>query len=164
MSTRADYTDEEWNRLGRAPLVAALAISIADPGGPIEVLKESSAALRTIAEAAGDGRYGTFVAAVAADVAAKAKHRENPLGGFRPTGPEARQQVLDELRGVEALLVAKADETEADEFREWLRISAQRSAMAAREGGFLGIGGERVSAREQDMLGVLGEIFGTPAD
>ena len=72
--------------------------------------------------------------------------------------------MLDELRRVEALLVAKADETEADEFREWLRISAQRSAMAAREGGFLGIGGERVSAREQDMLGVLGEIFGTPAE
>ena len=158
MSTRADYTDEEWNRLGRAPLVAALAISIADPGGPIEVLKESSAALRTIAEAAGDGRYGRFVSAVATDVGAKAKRRENPLGGCR-----ARSFRPGLLRRVEALLVAKADETEADEFREWLRISAQRSAMAAREGGFLGIGGERVSKREQDMLGVLGEIFGTPS-
>ncbi|MDP9346634.1 MAG: hypothetical protein M3P44_13135 [Actinomycetota bacterium] len=163
MSTRADFTDEEWNRLGRAPLVAALAISIADPGGPIEVLRESGAALRTIAEAASDGRYGAFVTAVAADTAAKTKRRENPLGGFRPSGSEARDQILDELRRVEALLVAKADETEADEFREWLRISAQRSAMAAREGGFLGIGGERVSEREQEMLGQLGEIFGTPS-
>ncbi|MEP6952492.1 MAG: hypothetical protein ABI950_00360 [Solirubrobacteraceae bacterium] len=164
MSTRADYTDEEWDRLGRAPLVAALAISIADPGGPIEVLKESSAALRTIAEAAGDGRYGEFVTAVAGGAAAKAKRRENPLSGFRPSGPEARQQVLDELRRVEALLVAKADEPEADEFREWLRTSAQRSAMAAREGGFLGIGSERVSEREQEMLGAIGAIFGTPAE
>lgn len=164
MSTRADYTDEDWNRLGRAPLVAALAISIADPGGPIEVLKESGAALRTIAEAAEAGSYGAFVAAVAKDVAAKAQHRQNPLGGFKPTGPEARQQVLDELRRVEALLVAKADDDEADEFREFLRVSAQRSAMAAREGGFLGIGGELVSQREQDMLGELGEIFGTPAE
>lgn len=164
MSTRADYTDEDWNRLGRAPLVAALAISIADPGGPIEVLRESSAALKTIAEAADDGRYGAFVSAVATDVAAKARHRENPLGDFKPAGAEARQQVLDELRRVEALLVAKADDDEADEFREWLRISARRSAMAAREGGFLGLGGERVSQREQDMLGELGEIFGTPAE
>lgn len=33
---------------------------------------------------------------------------------------------------------------------------------AAKEGGFLGIGGERVSEREQPMLETLGEIFGVP--
>lgn len=164
VTDRADFTDQEWTRLGRAPLVAAMAISIADPGGPLEVLKESSAALRTIAEAAKEGGYGAFVTAVARHTAAAASRRENPLGGFRPTGPDAREQILDELRRVEALLVAKADDDEADEYREWLRVSAQRSAMAAREGGFLGIGGQRVSEREQEMLGRLGEIFGTPAE
>lgn len=164
VTVRDDYTEEEWVRLARAPLVVAMAISMADPGGPIEVLKESGAALRTITEAAEKRDQGPLVTAVAVDAAARARQRDNLLGGFRPTGADGRRQVLDELRRVEALLAAKADPRSADEFREWLRVCAQRAALAAREGGFLGIGGERVSQREQDMLGTLGEIFGTPAD
>jgi hypothetical protein len=39
-------------------------------------------------------------------------------------------------------------------------MASQRAALAAKEGGFLGIGGERVSEREQQMLETLGEIFG----
>ena len=33
MTTKADYADDEWVRLRRAPFVAGMAISIADPGG-----------------------------------------------------------------------------------------------------------------------------------
>ena len=164
MSVRDDYTEQEWIRLARAPLLIAMAISIADPGGPLEVLKESGAALRTITEAAKQRDQGPLVTAVATDAVGRAQQRNNLLGGFRPSGAGARDQVLDELRRVEALLAAKADPRAADEFREWLRVCAQRAAMAAREGGFLGLGGERVSQREQDMLGTLGEIFGTPAE
>jgi hypothetical protein len=36
MTSRADFTDQEWARLGRAPLLAGLAVSLSDPGGPIE--------------------------------------------------------------------------------------------------------------------------------
>jgi hypothetical protein len=162
MTSKADFTDEEWTRLGRAPLVAGMAISLADPGGPIEALKESSAALKTLLEAARDGGYGSFVQAIAQDVAAKAQRRENPLAGFRPDGARAREEILDELRGVHGLLQEKATPDELDDFREWLRVAAQRAALAAKEGGFLGIGGERVSDREQQMLETVGEIFGVP--
>jgi hypothetical protein len=46
MTSKADFTEEEWVRLRRAPFVAGLAISIADPGGPIELAKETIATLR----------------------------------------------------------------------------------------------------------------------
>jgi len=160
MTHRSEFTDEEWERLGRAPLVAAMAISIADPGGPIETLKESSAALKTVAEAARDGGFGEFVQAVAQDVAARAQRRESPLGDFRPDRQNSRQQVLNELRAVNELLVEKATPEELGEFREWLRTTAQRAALAATEGGFFGFGGERVSEREQQMLETIGRIFG----
>ena len=65
MTTRNDFTEEEWVRLGRAPLVAGMAISLADPGGPIEAIKESSAAIRTVLEAAQGGGHGEFVQDVA---------------------------------------------------------------------------------------------------
>jgi hypothetical protein len=162
MTARTDFSAEEWERLGRAPLVAAMAITIADPGGPIEALKESGAAVQTVLEAAQDGSHGPFVQEVAKDVAERAQRRENPMGGFRPSGAEAREQILDELRAVNALLVERTTPEEAEQFREFLKAAAQRAALAAKEGGFLGFRAERVSEGEQQMLERLGEIFGTP--
>jgi hypothetical protein len=159
MTTKTDFTEEEWTRLGRAPVVAGMAISLADPGGPIETIKESSAALRTVLEAAQGGRYGDFVRAVASDFTEKAKHRQNPMAHFRPKGPGAGEEVLEELHAVNALLVEKATPEEGDQFREWLKTAAQRAATAAKEGGFLGFRAERVSEREQQMLDRLAEVF-----
>jgi hypothetical protein len=159
MTTKADFTEEEWARLGRAPLVAGMAISIADPGGPIEAIKESSAALRTVIEAAQGGEHGEFVQAVAQDVAEKARHRRSPMAGFKPKGAQAGEAILDELRAVNALLVEKTTPEEAADFREWLKSAAQRTATAAKEGGFLGFRAELVSEREQQMLDRLAEVF-----
>jgi hypothetical protein len=163
MTTKADFTEEEWTRLGRAPVVAGMAITFADPGGPIETIKESSAALKTVLEAAQSGGHGEFVQAIARDFAEKAKHRQNPMAGFKPKGPGAGEQILDELRAVNALLVEKATPEEADEFREWLKTAAQRAATAAKEGGFLGFRAELVSEREQQMLDRLAEVFHSTA-
>ena len=46
MTTKADYTEDEWQALRRATSVAGFAVSLADPGGPIELTKESMAAMR----------------------------------------------------------------------------------------------------------------------
>jgi hypothetical protein len=160
MTSRTDFTDEEWRRLGRAPFVAGMAISFADPGGPIEAVKETNATLRTVLQAAESGDHGQFVQDVAKDVADQARHRHNPMADFKPRGADARQEIEDEMRAVNALLVEKATPEEADEFREWLKQAAQASALAAKEGGFLGFHAERVSENEQQMLEKLGEIFG----
>ena len=157
MTTKADFTEEEWIRLGRAPLVAGMAISIADPGGPLGAIRETNAALSIVVEAAQQGTE--LIRSLAADVVAKARRRDNPLAGFAPKGADAREQILDELRAVNALLVAKTTPEEVAEFREWVKEAAQRTALAAKEGGFLGIGAELVSEREQQMLDTLAEIF-----
>jgi hypothetical protein len=47
MTSKQDFTDEEWTRIRRAPLVAGVAISLADPGGPIELARETMATLRS---------------------------------------------------------------------------------------------------------------------
>ena len=159
MTTKADFTDEEWARLGRAPLVAGMAITLADPGGPIETLRESSAALQTAVEAAQSGNYGEFVQAVARDFADKARHRQNPMAGFKPKGRDAGEEVLAELREVNRLLVRKVTPDEREQFREWLKTAAQRAATAAKEGGFFGFRAELVSEREQQMLDRLAEVF-----
>jgi hypothetical protein len=163
MTTAADFTEDEWARLGRAPLVAGMAISLADPGGPIEAIKESSAALKTVLEAANSGTFGEFVQLVAKDVTEKARHRQNPMAGFKPKAANAREEILEELRAVNALLVQKTTPEEAAQFVDWLRTAAQRTAAAAKEGGFLGFNAERISEGEQQMLDTLGQVFEPPA-
>jgi nucleoside-diphosphate-sugar epimerase len=157
VDSSAAFTDEERARLGRAPLVAATAITLSDPSGPFAAARETSAALKTLLEAARDAGHGEFVHAVAQSVAGT-----NPLAGFRPDRRDPLPEIYDELRAVNALLERKASREDAAEYRDWIRTAAQRAAQAAVEGGFLGFGGERVSEREQHMLDNLGEIFGAP--
>jgi hypothetical protein len=159
MTTKVDFTDEEWVRLERAPIVAGMAISLADPGGPIEAVKESMAAIKTLTEAAQSGGRGELVDAVAKSVAAKVRQRESLFDDFKPRGAMAGEQILEELRAVNGLVTQKATPEEAAAFREWLLTAAKRAAEAAKEGGFLGFKAERVSEGEQRMIDKLGEVL-----
>ena len=85
------------------------------------------------------------------------------MAGFKPKGAQAREQIVEELRAVNALLIEKTSPDETAQVREWLKSAAQRAASAAKEGGFLGFHAQRVSEGEQRMLDTLGEIFDGPA-
>jgi hypothetical protein len=159
MTAKRDFTDEEWARLRRAPIVAGMAISLADPGGPIEAFKEMHASLKSVFEAAEEGGRGELVQSLAKDVAAAARERKNPAAGFRPRGALAGQEILDELTAVNGIVTEKATPDEAEAFRAWLLEAAQRSAEAAKEGGFMGFKAERVSEGEQRMLDRLAEVL-----
>jgi len=152
MTTKSDFTDEEWTRVVRAPMVAGLAISLADPGGPIEMAKESMATLKA---ATNPPSREQLLAEVALEIQAQAQQRHNPLKGFKPTpapGQGPGDAVVEELRTVQALVAATATPEEAAAFGTWLVTSAQAAADAAKDGGFMGFHAEQVSAREQAMI------------
>ena len=162
MTPKTDFTDEEWVRLKRAPFVAGMAISLADPGGPIEAVKETSATLKTVRAAESGGR-GDLVGALAREVIEDAGHRKNPLGGFKPSkGANAGVEILEELREVNRIVSDKAVPDDAAALREWLLEAAQEAANAAKEGGFMGFHAERVSEGEQRMLDSLNEALAAP--
>jgi hypothetical protein len=163
MATKADFTEEEWTRLKRGPFIAGLAISLADPGGPIEAIKETSATLKTVTGAADAGASGELVAALASEVSEEARHRKSPLAGFKPKGALAGQEILDELRALNAIVADKATREEAEVYRAWLLAAAKEAADAAKEGGFLGFHAERVSEGEQRMLDQLASVLSAPA-
>src|SRR5215211_149745 len=149
MTSKADFTEDEWTRLKRAPFVAGMAISLADPGGPIEAVKETAATLKTVRSAEGGGS-GELAGAIAREVVAEAGQRKNPLGGFKPTsGANAGVEILDELGAVNRILSEKASPQDAAAVREWLLAAAQEAANAAKEGGFMGFHAERVSEGSQ---------------
>jgi hypothetical protein len=162
MTGKADFTDEEWARLKRSPFVAGMAISLSDPGGPIELVKETAATLKTVTAAA-EGSHGDLVTAIATEATADAKARKNPLHDFKPKGALAGQEILEELAAVNGIVAAKTSADEAEAYRNWLKAAAQEAAAAAKEGGFLGFHAVQVSEGEQRMLDKLAEALAPPA-
>ena len=155
MTTKADYTDEEWVALRRAPLVAGLAVSLADPGVPIELTKETLAAMKV---ARTPPSQDELLLAVSKDLDTEV--RTQRLDDLAIRGRTARKQVVEELASVKAILSAKATPEEAASFRLWLVQAAEAAAEAAKEGGFLGVGTVRVSKGEQAMIDRIREILG----
>ncbi|MGY2703035.1 MULTISPECIES: hypothetical protein [unclassified Nocardioides] len=152
MTTRSDFSEDDWSRLVRSPFVAGLAISLADPGGPIEAAKESMATLRA---ATNPSSREELVTQLALDVQAEIQQKRNPLKGYRPTSEGTAptgDQVLVELAAVHAIVAATATPEEIAAFADWLVSAAQAAANAAKEGGFLGFHAEQVSKGEKEMV------------
>jgi hypothetical protein len=146
MTTKNDFTDEEWTRVLRAPFVAGMAISLADPGGPIEMSKET---MTTMKSATNPPTREQLLTEIALDIQSMTQQRESPISGFKP---QAAQQILDELGAVSEIVTTKATAEEAAAFKQWLLTTAQAAADAAKEGGFMGFGAVQVSEGEQKML------------
>jgi hypothetical protein len=158
VTSKSDFSEEEWARVRRAPFVAGMAISIADPGGPIEVARETVASFRSAAVPPSEEE---LLLSVAHDIQALGQKKQNPMGDFKPTNAaQAGQQVLDELRAANEIVAAKATPEEAMAFRRWLIVTAQAAADAAKEGGFMGFGAEQVSKGEQARLDELRSTLG----
>lgn len=146
MTTKTDFTDEEWVRVRRAPFVAGVAISLADPGGPIEMAKETMA---TIKSATNPPTHEQLLTEVALEIQGMTQQKQNPAKDYKPSGGAA---ILDELRSVMTIVKAKATPEESGAFGEWLVATSKAAADAAKEGGFMGFHAEQVSQREQEML------------
>jgi hypothetical protein len=97
-----------------------------------------------------------LLVAVSQEIASMVNQKQNPMAGFKPDRSAlAGKMILDELKGVNEILTAKATPEEADAFRRWLLTTAQAAADGAKEGGFMGFGAELVSQGEQRMLDEL---------
>jgi hypothetical protein len=156
VSTKADYSKDEWESLLEAPMMAAMAVVAASPSGPIGVLKEMFAVGKGFMEGA-EGTTNPLIAAVVADVKA----------GNRPTPPTERPQDLAQVKTQAlracreaAALVGRKAQDEAEGYKQWLLSTAQRAAEAAKEGGMLGIGGVPVNDAEKAALGEVAQALG----
>ena len=134
-TTKSDFSEEEWSRILRAPFVAGLAISLADPSGPIEAAKESMA---TVESATNPSSREQLVTEVALDIQAEVQQKRNPLKGYRPssegTAPSG-EQVLVELSAVQAIVAAQATPEETAAFGQWPAGRLGASRRQRRQGG-----------------------------
>lgn len=77
------------------------------------------------------------------------------------TNEKLRDQLIQDSKAVAAILDKKAAPDEAQEYKEWAMSIAKNVASAAKEGGFLGIGGTRISEGEKEAFAQIADALGT---
>jgi hypothetical protein len=144
VADRSPFTADEWEKLIGAPMLAAIAVTAADPSGLWGTLKEGFAASGALAKAKADAGADPLVRAIAAAYATSEGRGiahdglKARLAGGKPA--DISSTAVTALGEVAPLLDTKAPENAAA-VRRWLASISQAVADASKEGGFLGFGG-----------------------
>lgn len=166
MANKQSFTPAEWTKVLESMVLAGMAVSAADPSGLWGTLKEAFVSRSAMGASNLGTRPNELVKAAIADfetrevrsVVEDALHKR--IAGAKPA--EIVQRALDNLREVSTILDAKAPD-DAAAFKDFLRGISQKVAEASLEGGFLGLGGVRVSDAEKATLGDIAKALGTNA-
>lgn len=142
---RDSYDEAEWLKVRMGPTAALYHIASATHPGPAGLLKEFSAASDAVSEATRDA---PDVSLIGAAFGGGLQHEDfERLSNDHPSS----EVLLADLR-VSYMTVSRKNPGDAQAYRNMVLGAAQRAAEACKEGGFLGIGGTRVSDDERRAL------------
>ena len=162
MATKANFTPDEWKIVLGSPMLAGLAVTLAEPSGIWGMMKESMASSFAMLQAKTDAGATELAKSLVADMetsegrSAAQQGLKAELTGKSPA--ELKQQVIAGLTRVGQILDAKAP-ADAAAFKAWLKHIAEQVAEAASEGGFLGIGGIKVTEAERASIGEVAQAL-----
>ncbi len=164
MSTKDSYTAEEWAVVAAAPVVAGSYIAMADPG-VTSLIGESSAMMKAMTAGEVPADASDLVASIVAGAKEMAEKKEKfkmpELSEEDKRNPAAaKAELLNQVSAATAAVAANGSEAEAAAYKQWIMSVATATAEAAREGGFMGIGGKRVSDQETAALAELSAAMG----
>jgi hypothetical protein len=147
MTSKADFTPEEWKLVLEGPPSAGMVVITAQRGG---LLRETVSMAKAYAEARQHHGQSELLDEI---VAAKPAIDHARYGSLE----ELKEHCLAHLREAVALLEAKATPQEVDEYRQFILNLADKVATAHREGD----GAEgRVSDAERAAIGEIAQALG----
>jgi hypothetical protein len=163
MATKANFTPDEWKTILGSPMLAAMAVTLAEPSGLWGLMKEGMASGRALLEAKSDPGASELTKALVAEMETS-EGRSAARDGLKAeltgkTNAQIKQQILATLTQVGQILDAKAT-GDAAAFKAWLKHVAEKVAEASSEGGFLGFGGVQVSDAEKASIAEVAKALG----
>lgn len=165
MANKANFTPQEWTTLLESVMTAGIAVTAAEPSGLWGLLKEGLASGGALMEAK-TSHPNELVKALAEDFVTsegRTAARDGLQAKFSGSQlPQVKTTAIATLREAAAIVDAKAP-ADAPAYKAWVHHLAQKSAEAASEGGFLGIGGVPVSEAEKATLAEISQALGVPA-
>src|SRR5262245_42564327 len=134
MTTKADFTPEEWKQVLSSVMMAGMAVTLADPSGLIGLTKEGLASGSALVAARSDPNANALIKAVVADFeTSEGRSAARDLIKRTVSGKQAAEMkvaLLDALAHAGSVLDTKAS-IEAPRFKAWLTQLSQRVAEAA---------------------------------
>lgn len=151
MTTKSDFTAEEWKQLLQAPVAAGTYIIAADPsfvvGGMQEAFAVSSGILKKVKD-----NNSSLLADILADFQQRDTAKQAQLKFEKKDIASIKETAADGLKGVARILEEKVTEEESKEMKTWLYDISVQVANAAKEDSILGFGGTKVSEAETAAL------------
>ncbi len=138
MTTRADYSPEEWNVLGMAALMIAMPVITVAEIDTGQITQEVAAMVQKIGESIEGGSDNELVNDLMAQMRERLDSGERLSVKVDISDPAAlKMDVLDVLTQATTILENKTSAEEATGFKEWIMSIAQQVAEAVREGEML---------------------------
>ena len=154
MSNKTTFTPEEWSVISGAPHTVAMAIASAG-GGVMGAMKEAFSAAQIMAGSMNSSNELIRSICKTEEIKAAEKAlRDMVMADPTRAGETLKTNASGQVKQAMAL-IAKKSAADSDAYRTFITQIADAVAQAAKEGGFLGFGGERVSAGETDILNSL---------
>jgi hypothetical protein len=153
VTTKADFNAEEWSTVVDGPLYAGLRVISAHRGGTV---RESLAMGHVYQDARAQHGSSELLDELVKSPPSIDAERLQQAGG------DLSAVTTDHLHQAMSILESKATSAEADAYKTFVMRVAQAVAGAHKEGGFLGIGGTRISDAENQALDEISHALGTP--
>ncbi len=160
MTTKTDYTADEWQKIIAAPYYTAMLVVIADFN--VTFFREIGAMVQAVTATVA-GTKNELLKQIAKDFGQKENQEliRPELEGLKSEqDPAILQQKMVEYVVATCDLVTEKDPDDGAAYRKWLLYLADATANGSKEGGFLGIGAVRVSDQEQYALDELANVLG----
>jgi hypothetical protein len=168
MAVQERFAPEEWQEVVAGPVDAGMMIAFTQPQGPAGLAHE----MKAIYDATVTGVINSPSELIREVGAALA--RQKGEGGEADQMKASAQQAKEHSKGDPqgfylekvtraAALVSQKSPADASAYQQWLVECAEKTAQAAKEGGFFGIGGTQVTPRETAAIEKLRSALDAPA-
>jgi uncharacterized protein (DUF849 family) len=162
MAKKTDFTTQEWEVLREAPHLVMLSVATAGASGLFGSLKEAFAPAKAIFEAS---KSNNELLRSLCDREELKAAQQSIRTSIKTTDLKTLRDQLQTLAAEKArqatqILQQKGTKEDLDAYRTLLVDIADRTAKAAKEGGFLGFGGEWVSENERAVIKRISEAVG----
>ncbi len=157
------FSDDEWFLLVSLPSLIGAAVSGAAKSGVIGTVKEAMANAKSVLAAREEYPENSLIQSLMITVddrdEAKAtmdQFKQMAQSKIEQRGVKTNEQLIDmmleDCQKTAELLDERCGADESREYKSWVIQCGDNVAQAAKEGSFLGFGGERVSPAETAML------------
>ena len=157
------YTNDEWLCLVETPVKVGRAMMAVSPSGAIGMTQEVMALRKSMTEGLQTAKQPVLVAmrqrVQSKDAMEAIWEDAGHAFSNRWDAANVRQAAITSCQEAIALL-KKMSPQDAQAYKDFVYMTALRVAEAAKEGGFMGIGGVAVSAEEKSLLNDISRTLG----